>query len=111
GREDRGAVVETAPMLRGRITKVGDTPADKINASPDGAWALRGDRGLTYAEALPDGSTLTAGEWWPKGYKGPPLVSFVDQVADGLGLKIGDDVTVNVLGRDVTAKVASLRAV
>jgi putative ABC transport system permease protein len=111
GREDRGAVVETAPMLRGRITKVGDTPADKIDASPDGAWALRGDRGLTYSDALPDGSRLTAGEWWPKDYKGPPLVSFVDEVAKGIGLKVGDKVTVNVLGRDVTATVASLRAV
>ena len=54
---------------------------------------------------------LTAGEWWPKDYAGPPLVSFVDEVAEGLGLKIGDDVTVNVLGRDVTAKIANLRKV
>ena len=59
--------------------------------------------------ALPEGSKLIAGEWWPKDYDGPPLVSFVDEVAEGLGLKIGDEVTVNVLGRDVTAKIANLR--
>ena len=72
---------------------------------------MRGDRGLTYADDLPEGSRLIAGEWWPKNYDGPPLVSFVDEVAEGLGLKIGDEVTVNVLGRDVTAKIANLRAV
>lgn len=103
--------VDTAPMLRGRITTLKGVAADKVKASPDAAWALRGDRGLTYASDLPKGSTLTEGQWWPADYDGPPLVSFVDEVAKGLDLKIGDDVTVNVLGRDVTAKIASLRKV
>src|SRR5262249_41756583 len=103
--------IDTAPMLRGRIVKVKDTPADKIEAPSDSSWALRGDRGLTYADQLPDGSKLVSGEWWPKDYDGPPLVSFVDEVAKGLGLRIGDQVTVNVLGRDVTATIANLRSV
>ena len=103
--------VETAPMLRGRITNIKGVTVDKVTASPDTAWALRGDRGLTYASDLPKGSTLTDGAWWPKDYSGPPLVSFVDEVAKGLDLKVGDDITVNVLGRDVTAKIASLRKV
>jgi putative ABC transport system permease protein len=103
--------IESAPMLRGRMVKVAGVPADKVTASPDAAWALRGDRGLTYADSLPEGSKLVEGEWWPANYDGPPLVSFVDEIAKGIGLKIGDEVTVNVLGRDVTAKVANLRAV
>jgi putative ABC transport system permease protein len=103
--------IETAPMLRGRIVKVKGIEAENVKATPDTAWALRGDRGLTYAEALPEGSELIEGQWWPKDYDGPPLVSFVGEVAEGLGLKIGDEVTVNVLGREVTAKIANLRAV
>ncbi|MBL8894364.1 MAG: FtsX-like permease family protein, partial [Rhizobiales bacterium] len=103
--------IETAPMLRGRIAKLNDTEASEIKASPDAAWALRGDRGLTYADSLPEGSKLIEGEWWPKDYGGPPLVSFVGEVAEGLGLKIGDTVTVNVLGRDITAKIANFRSV
>ena len=51
------------------------------------------------------------GEWWPKDYDGPPLVSFVDELATGLGLGIGDEITVNVLGREITAKIANTRAV
>jgi putative ABC transport system permease protein len=36
-------------------------------------------------------------------------VSFEKRIADGLGLKLGDEVTVNVLGRNVTARIANLR--
>jgi putative ABC transport system permease protein len=72
---------------------------------------LEGDRGITFADAVPRGSTLTAGAWWPKDYKGPPLVSFDRDLAEGLGLGLGDDVTVNVLGRSVTARIANLRKI
>jgi putative ABC transport system permease protein len=100
-----------APMLRGQITKVNGVAADKVRPSSDASWALGGDRGLTYAEEPPRGSTIIAGEWWPPNYSGPPLVSFTADVAKGLGLKLGDTVSVNVLGREVTAKIASLREV
>lgn len=103
--------VDNAPMLRGRIARIGETPVEKVKAEGDSGWALRGDRGLTYSEDLPEGSTLVEGQWWEKNYNGPPLVSFVDEIAHDIGLKIGDSVTVNVLGRDVTAKIANFRQV
>ncbi|HKG75375.1 MAG TPA: FtsX-like permease family protein [Aestuariivirgaceae bacterium] len=103
--------VITAPMLRGRITKVKGTPAAEVKAAPEGAWALRGDRGLTFAENLPEGSRLVSGGWWPKDYAGPPLVSFTEDVAKAIGLSVGDQVSVNVLGRELNATVASLRLV
>ncbi|PZF77271.1 ABC transporter permease [Aestuariivirga litoralis] len=103
--------VNNTPMLRGRVAAVKGVPAEKVKASPESNWALRGDRGITYAAELPEGSRLVAGEWWPADYSGPPLVSLVDEIANGIGVKIGDEITVNVLGRDITAKVANLRAV
>jgi putative ABC transport system permease protein len=103
--------VETAPMLRGRIRRLNGRPVSQLRPDPEVAWAVRGDRGLTYARDLPQGSTLVAGDWWPSGYDGPPLVSFADEIAQGLGLEIGDTVTVNVLGRDITARLANLRRV
>ncbi len=99
------------PMLRGRIAKVKGISADKVKAKDDGAWALKGDRGLTFADALPKGSTLVSGSWWAKDYAGPPLVSMTDDIAKALELKIGDEITVNVLGRDVDAQLASTRHV
>src|SRR5690606_30776605 len=51
------------------------------------------------------------GSWWPTNYKGPPLVSVEQEVAKSLDLKLGDTLSVNVLGVEVQAKVASLRTV
>jgi putative ABC transport system permease protein len=103
--------LEDVPMLRGRIVSANGIRADQIKPKEDAAWALRGDRGITYAEKIPDGSRLIAGEWWKPDYDGPPLVSFEQGIAEGLGLKLGDPVTVNVLGRNFTARIASLRRV
>ncbi|MGI9464419.1 MAG: ABC transporter permease, partial [Aestuariivirgaceae bacterium] len=103
--------IKTAPMLRGRVISVAGVPARDVKATPDTAWALKGDRGLTYAEELPAGSEVTVGKWWDADYDGSPLVSFTQDIADGIGLKIGDEVKVNVLGREITAKVASFRKV
>jgi len=103
--------VSSAPMLRGRIVRVAGTPVGKIHPSGDANWAIRGDRGLTYATKLPQGSKLVAGKWWPADYSGPPEVSMVDEIAHGLGLKIGDTITVNVLGREITARLANMRGV
>ncbi len=110
-RESPEAEVRRAPMLRGRLVKLKGVPVDKIKAPPSARWVLSGDRGLTYAETIPDGSRLVEGEWWPSGYQGEPLVSFEAEIAKSLNLTIGDAVTVNVLGRDLTARIASLREV
>src|SRR6516225_992176 len=106
-----GATLHRVPMLRGRIVAANGVPAESLKPPPDAAWALRSDRGVTYAQDLPAGSRLVAGQWWKRDYQGPPLVSFEKRIADGLGLKLGDGVTVNVLGRNITATVANLRAV
>lgn len=99
------------PMLRGRIVELNGVDVQNVQVPPEGAWVLRGDRGVTYARNVPESSRLAAGEWWPEDYSGEPLVSFSAQEASEIGLKIGDTVTVNVLGRNITAKIASLRDV
>src|SRR5262249_61317874 len=99
------------PVWRARVGGPTHTPADNLKPSADAAWALRGDRGITYADALPAGSRLVEGKWWQPNYRGPPLVSLENRIADGLGLKVGDKITVNVLGRNLTATIANLRAV
>lgn len=101
--------VQTAPMLRGVVTALNGIPAREHPNS--GHWVLRGDRGVSYSADLPEGATLTAGEWWAPDYAGPPLISFAQEEADELGLSLGDTVTVNVLGREITASIASLREV
>ncbi|KPF78582.1 ABC transporter permease [alpha proteobacterium AAP81b] len=109
-REAPGAEVVTTPSLRGPVTAVKGVVVAKLNAPPE-AWILRGDRGLSYAADFPPNNQLVRGAWWPKDYKGPPLVSIDDDAATLLGLNIGDEITVSVLGVDVTAKIASTRKI
>jgi putative ABC transport system permease protein len=105
------AKLDDAPMLRGRIVSLKGVPAEQVEADPDSRWVLSGDRGLTYTDDVPPASTLVEGKWWPKDYSGPPLVSFDAELAKGLGLKLGDTIRVNILGRNVDAKIASLRKI
>ncbi len=105
------AKMADAPMLRGRIVALNGVPAEKVEAEPDARWVLSGDRGLTYTDTVPPSSTVEEGEWWPKDYTGPPVVSFDGELAKGLGLKLGDTITVNVLGRNIEAKITSLRKI
>ncbi|MFA9443223.1 MAG: ABC transporter permease [Hyphomicrobium sp.] len=106
-----GTIVEDAPMLRGRLVRLNGTPVEKIKAPPEAQWVLNGDRGLSYSDTVPEGSKVKAGAWWETGYDGDPLVSFEIELAEKLGLKLGDTVTVNILGRNVTARIANLREV
>ncbi len=110
-REAPAAKISEAPMLRGRLVKLGNRLPEQIKAAPDVQWVLTGDRGLSYSETVPEGSSVVAGQWWPANYDGEPLVSFEAAIAKGLDLKIGDTVTVNVLGRNVTARISNLREV
>jgi putative ABC transport system permease protein len=98
-------------MLRGRITRLNGVPVEEAQVAPEARWALNSDRGLTFAAEVPAGSTIVAGKWWSADYRGPPLVSFDAALAHGMGLSVGDTLTVDVLGREVTARIASLRRI
>lgn len=110
-RESPQGVLVKVPMLRGRVIALNGTDVRELDIPPAGAWVLRGDRGLTYEAEQPRNASLTGGSWWPQDYTGEPLVSFSAKEAEELGLSIGDTVTVNVLGRNVTARIANFRQV
>lgn len=109
------ADISMVPALRGAILAYG--PGERmirvsdLKVIPEDAWPLRGERGLTYAEALPEGSSLTEGKWWAKDYAGPPLVSVDAELGQALGLKLGDKLTIGLLGVERTATIASFRQI
>lgn len=105
------AALEEVPMLRGRIVAANGIRAEDIKPKEEAAWVLQSDRGITYSNEISAGSRLVEGQWWARDYDGPPLVSFEKRIADGLGLKLGDEVTVNVLGRNISATIANMRTV
>lgn len=106
-----GGKLERVPMLRGRVVALNGVRSEEITPPPNAAWVLQSDRGITYAKDIPAGSRVVEGSWWGPDYRGPPLVSFEQKLAEALGLKIGDPVTVNVLGRNITATISNLRTV
>ena len=97
--------------LRGRIVKIGGVPVEQVDISPGVQWATRGDRALTYAAEPAEGTEIVAGEWWPKTYSGPPIISLDANLARGFGVGLGDSLTLNILGREIEAKITSLRKI
>ena len=112
---DADAAIRTVPALRGSVLAFGPdgamTRTSELEEIPDGAWALRGERGLTYADDVPPGNSLTEGQWWGPAYDGPPLVSIDEEFAEAAGLGIGDRLTFGVLGVEVETEIASLRRI
>ncbi len=100
--------VDSAPMLRGIITRINGKPAREVAGEH---WVLQGDRGVTYSQSPTENTTITAGEWWPEDYAGPPLISFAAEEAMEMGLDLGDELTINILGRDITGEITSFREV
>lgn len=99
------------PALRGRIVAIKDVPVEHAVVAPQSAWAVRGDRALTSAVAPPEDARIVRGAWWPQDYAGPPLVSLDAGLARGFGVDIGDRLTLNVLGRELSVEIGSLREI
>ena len=103
--------LQRVPTLRGRIVGIGGVPVEEVKIAPGSQWAVRGDRALTYAAIPAKGTNIIAGQWWQKDYRGPPVISLDAGLARGFGVGLGDTLTLNVLGREIEAKITSLREI
>ena len=109
---ETGATISAmAPMVRGRIVRINGVFVDEVSIDQEVKWAVRGDRGLTESATIPKGARVVQGEWWPENYAGPPLVSLDAAILKGFGLKLGETITINVLGRDLTATISNTRII
>lgn len=109
------AGIRTVPTMRGAVIAYGAkdamTRVADLEEIPEGAWALRGERGLTYADTIPQGNRVVAGEWWSPFHKGEPLVSIDADFARAVGLEVGDYLTIAILGVERTARIANIREI
>lgn len=103
--------VDRVPMLRGRITELNGVGVDHVEVDSEMRWLIETERGLTYHAEAPPNTEIVDGEWWSEDYQGETLVSFGEEQARGLGLEIGDRVTVSVLGRNITGRIHNLRRI
>ena len=109
------AEIRTVPTMRGAILAYGADGdmqrTSDLEEIPDGAWALRGERGITYSDTAPEGSRVVEGEWWSPFHDGEPLVSIDKEFADAVDLEVGDMLTIGILGTERTVRIANLREI
>lgn len=103
--------IKQPPMIRGRITHKNGQPLTEENVDDDVRWAIRGDRGLSYSKDMPENGYIVAGTWWPPEYQGEPLVSVDSRFLKGMGLALGDVLTLNVMGEAIGTRVTSARKI
>ena len=103
--------IQKTPMLRGRVSALAGVDAADIDPPEESAWILRGDRALTWQAEPPKGAKIVAGEWWDADYQGTPLISISQDAFNDFGLSLGDTVSINVLGRNITAEIANVREI
>ena len=103
--------LKVMPYIPGRITAIkGLDPYDAL-VDEEGEWLIDdgGERSFSYtAEAL-DGAEMIAGDWWPEDYSGDPLLSIHKDVASSFDVAIGDEITLNILGREIIGRVHNIR--
>ena len=99
------------PFVTGRITKVRGQPVVAAAIPREDRWAYDSDISMSAIGPKPEDPGIEEGRWWPANYAGPPLLAMDVDVAKGKDVKVGDEVTVSVLGRDIDARVAVLRKV
>lgn len=110
GPEHGITLVTATPMLRGTVVSVAGKPIENLAANgPEAAFLLSGEIPMTYRSVLPPASRLVEGEWWAADYTGPALVSLHQNLRQGLGVKLGDEVSFEIFGETVTATVGNFR--
>jgi putative ABC transport system permease protein len=97
------------PFATGRITALKGQPVDPKAIDPSARWAFDQDITLSTLASAPPDANLVAGQWWAPNYAGPPLVLLDQVIADAAHLKVGDAITINVLGRPLDARIAGVR--
>ena len=108
---DPSTIIEKTPMLRGRVTAINGISTSEITPPEGSEWIMRGDRALTWAATPPPETQLVRGSWWDADYRGDPLMSVTEEMLTDFGLALGDTVTLNILGREITAQIANTRKV
>lgn len=109
------AAITAVPTMRAAVLAYGPQDNMQVVAEleelPEGAWALRGERGITYSAEIPDGNVLVQGDWWGADYSGEPLVSIDEELAKAADLAVGDMIAISLLGVERSARIANLRRI
>ncbi|MCM2318814.1 MAG: ABC transporter permease [Pseudomonas sp.] len=101
------------PVIPGRLVSInGEAARTQVSKESRGERAVRRDLSLTWSATLPQDNQLLTGQWWdglPADHG--PAVSVEAELAESLGVGVGDRLGFSIAGQDIEARVSSLRSV
>jgi len=107
---EMGQAPDFLPFIRGRVSKLKGIPIDEYEfPRREGRQFVGRESNMTWAAKMPESNRLVAGEWWGEDYSGELQVSLAVGMARNLGLEVGDTISMNVGGEEITAPITSLR--
>ena len=100
------------PLVRARMLEInGESVKERSYPNEEGEWLANREANLSWAADLSSSNEIVDGEWWPADYAGPALASIEEEAAMNAGLGLGDVLRFFVAGREVEARIASIRKV
>jgi putative ABC transport system permease protein len=103
---------ELVPMVRARMTAIDGVGTGQLNFTGDrGRDFAEREANLTWARDLQSDNKIVAGSWWTDANVSEPQVSVEIEAAKSLGLKLGEELTFDVAGETIKARVTSFREV
>lgn len=108
---ERGFSPEFSPMVRARLTHIGDRPVGPERYPDDERAQRLVDRefNLSWRDTLPAGNRITAGRWFEGEPRGKGEASVEEGLAKTLGIQVGDSLGFSVAGEPLTVRVVGLR--
>jgi len=101
------------PMIPGRLMTINGEPVSKfVTKDSRGENATQRDLNLTWSARLPEGNSITQGQWWNDELPAEgvtPGVSVEAKLAASLNMKLGDTLGFVIGGVSREVKVTSLR--
>ncbi|MDW1798435.1 ABC transporter permease [Vibrio sp. Vb2201] len=94
------------PIIRGRLTEINGQNVKEIDYEGEGSDAIRRELNLTWGDTLPEYNDVLSGEWTNKG-----SVSVEADVANDLGIKLGDTLRFVINSQNYDAVVDTIRYV
>lgn len=107
------SVAQFYPMTPGRLTHINNQPVlERLAPDSRALPTVQRDLNLTWSSQLPNANQVTAGQWWPDNYQSKEVeISLEQELAERLGVSIGDQITFNIGGQIIHSRVHNLRSV
>ena len=98
------------PIIRGRLVRINDVPVrEAVSKEQKNHNALNRELNMTWSDTLPEKNRIEQGDWWEPG--SDDGLSIETEIAEKLGIDLGDQLTFIVSGNEFTETVTSIRTV